>query len=62
MMQTVTVSQTTCEALAVQYLGDASQFVRIMSQNNLIDPDITDLVTLTIPDVDPTQTGGVLPQ
>ncbi len=62
MMKQITVSQTTCEALAVLYLGDASQFVRIMAQNGLIDPDVTDLVTLTIPDVDPSQTGGVLPQ
>ena len=61
-MRQVTVSQTTCEALAAQYLGDASQFVRIMSQNGLVDPDIGELVTLVLPDLDPSQTGGVPPQ
>lgn len=63
-MQTVTVNGGNCYQLASQYLGDASQFIRIMIQNNLTDPFIAgpEPTTLVIPDVDPTATGGVLPQ
>jgi len=63
-MQQVTVNGGNCYQLAAQYLGDASQFLRVMIQNGLTDPFISGPkpVTLTIPDVDASQTGGVPPQ
>ena len=61
-MRQVTVSQTTCEELAAEYLGDATQAIRIMRQNGLLDPDIIGVVTLVIPDTDPTKTGGLPPR
>ena len=57
-MQTIQVTGGNCYQLAAQYLGDATQFVRIMQQNDLDDPQLQGLVVLTIPDVDPTQSGG----
>jgi len=47
-----------CFALAAQYLQDATQFIRIMAINDLTDPQLQGLVTLVIPDVDLSQTGG----
>ncbi len=59
-MQTITVTGTDCFHLAAKYLGDATQFIRIMTQNNLTDPFISGApVQLVIPDPDLTQTGGV---
>lgn len=63
-MQTITVNGGNLYQLAAQYLGDASQWIRIAIQNGLSDPflNVTAPVTLTIPDVDPQATGGVPPQ
>ena len=62
-MKTITVSGGNCYALAAQYLGDATQAIRIMIQNGLTDPMLpAGLTTLVIPDVDASQTGGVPPQ
>ena len=58
-MQTVTVIGGNLFALAAQYLGDASQATRIAQQNSLTDFFLSGRVTLIIPDVDPTATGGV---
>lgn len=58
-MQTITVTNTDCFQLAAQYLNDATQFIRIMQENGLTDPQIVGPLTITIPDIDPTQTGGV---
>jgi hypothetical protein len=43
----------------VQYLGDATQRWRIMLQNELTDPIIGPVTTLTIPDVNPALTGSL---
>jgi len=60
MPQPITVAGTDCYKLAAQYLGDATQFIRIMQMNNLSDPVIYNTpVTIIIPDPDLTQTGGV---
>ena len=60
MTKTVAVTGTDCFALAAKYLGDASQFYRIMQQNSLTDPDITGAPQeIIIPDVNTTSTGGV---
>ena len=61
-MQTIQVNGGNCYQLAAQYLNDASQFIRIMQQNGLSDPFIAtsgEPITLTIPDLDPNETGGV---
>ena len=58
-MQIVTVSNTTLDAVAAQYMGDASQWIRIAVQNGLTDPDIAGIVTLQIPISDTKQSGGV---
>lgn len=59
MMQTVTVVGGNLYAMAAQYLGDATQWIRIAQQNGLTDPQIQGIATLTIPDVNPLATGGV---
>jgi hypothetical protein len=58
-MQTITVTGGNCYRLAAIYLQDATQFIRIMQQNGLSDPQLYGLVTLTIPDVNPALTGGI---
>jgi hypothetical protein len=56
----VVVMGTDLFSVAAQYLGDATQWVRIAQQNgNLQDPFISQMTTLTIPDVDLSQTGGI---
>ncbi len=45
--------------IALQHLGDATQWNRIAALNGLKDPVLTGLVTLKIPDVDKTAGGGV---
>ncbi len=57
-MQTITVAGGNLFAIAAQYLGDATQWIRIAQQNGLADPMLSGLVTLTIPDVNPNATGG----
>jgi len=61
-MQTVTVVGGDLFRLAAQYLGDATQAVRIAQQNGIVDFFLTGRTTLVIPDVDPTVAGGVPPQ
>lgn len=60
MTKPITVTGTDCFALAAKYLGDATQFTRIMRQNNLTDPVISgDPVKIIIPDVATTSTDGI---
>ena len=62
-MRTITISGGNCYQLAAQYLNDATQFIRIMIENDLTDPMLPNTaMTLVIPDIDATQTGGVPPQ
>jgi nucleoid-associated protein YgaU len=46
--------------LALQYLGDGTQWNRIAQANNLLDPVIVGTVTLQIPSVNPNAGGGIL--
>ncbi len=62
MTQTVTVTGGDLFHVAALYLGDATQWWRIAQANSLTDPQLQGLVTLTIPDIDPSQTGGLPPQ
>ena len=61
-MQTVTVTGGNLFALAAQLLGDATQWIRIAALNNLSDPFLTGVITLVIPDQDPTAGGGIAAQ
>jgi hypothetical protein len=56
----VMVTGTDCFILAAQYLGDATEFYRIMVQNDLTDPVISGPpVSLVIPDVETDLTDGI---
>lgn len=63
-MQTVTVNGGNLYQLAAQYLGDATQWIRIAVQNGLSDPflSVSAPISLIIPDADPQATGGIPPQ
>lgn len=55
----ITVTGGNLFALAAQQLGDATQAVRIAQLNDLSDFFIAGTVTLLLPEIDATQTGGV---
>jgi hypothetical protein len=66
-MKQIKVAGGDCYHLALQYLGDATQFNRIIQANPNnppggapMDPVLTGLVTLNVPAVNPQLTGGVL--
>ena len=58
-MKTITVAGGNLYQLALEHLGDATQWNRIAQANGLIDPVINGVVTLKIPQKDASQTGGV---
>jgi nucleoid-associated protein YgaU len=58
-MQTITVAGGNLYRLALQYLGDSTQWNRIAQLNSLIDPMLTGIVMLQIPSVDPSAGGGI---
>jgi nucleoid-associated protein YgaU len=58
-MREVTVAGGNLFQVASVYLGDATQWVRIAAANNILDPFLQGLVTLSIPDVDPSAGGGI---
>jgi nucleoid-associated protein YgaU len=58
-MRTITVAGGNLYQIALQYLGDATQWNRIAQANDIIDPQLTGLTTLQIPSVDPNAGGGV---
>lgn len=57
-MQTVTVTNGNLFQLAAKYLGDATQWIRIAQVNGYTDPQLVGTVTVTLPTVDLTATGG----
>ena len=57
-MNTTTVVGGDLFRLALQYLGDATQWNRIAALNGLDDPVLIGLVTLQLPVVDKTAGGG----
>lgn len=61
-MQTLTTAGGTLFHIAAAQLSDATQWIRIAQLNNLSDPILTGVVTLLIPDPDPTAGGGVAGQ
>ena len=58
-MQVIMVTGGNLFQLAAQYLGDATQWVRIAQLNDISDPWLSGLMTLTLPDTDPSAGGGV---
>ena len=58
-MRTIVVAGTNLFALAAQELGDATQWYRIASLNNVTDPLIFGLTTLVLPGLDASATGGL---
>ena len=60
-LRTITVVGGNLWKIAAAELGDASQASRIAVLNGLTDPMLTGQVTLTLPPVDSSQTGGLPP-
>jgi hypothetical protein len=58
----ITVAGGNLFQIAAAELGDATQWIRIAQLNNIMDPMLVGLVTLTIPDIDQSAGGGVAPQ
>ena len=61
-MQTITVTGGNLFQIAATELSDATQWIRIAQLNNISDPMLIGVVTLTIPDIDQGAGGGIAPQ
>ncbi len=61
-MRSLTTAGGNLFAIAASELGDATQWIRIAQLNQLSDPMLTGLVTLTLPDPDPNAGGGIANQ
>ena len=61
-MQTIQVAGGNLFRIAMTYLGDATQWIRIAQLNDISDPMLSGTVTLRIPDVDPSAGGGIAAQ
>lgn len=55
----ITVAGGNLFAIAAQYLGDATQWIRIAQLNEIADPVLVGVTTLAIPPADPNAGGGV---
>ncbi len=62
MMQTIQVAGGNLFRIAMVYLGDATQWVRIAQLNDISDPMLSGTVTLQIPDQNPNAGGGIAAQ
>ena len=60
-MRSILVTGSNLFAIALQELGDATQWYRIATLNNISDPMLYGLKSLTIPDIDTTAGGGLPP-
>ena len=61
-MSSITVAGGNLFAIAARQLDDATQWIRIAKANDLTDPMLVGVVTLNIPPVDPSATGGIAQQ
>ncbi len=61
-MRTSITAGGTLFHIAARELGDATQWIRIAQLNNLSDPLLRGVVTLTLPDRDPNAGGGIASQ
>lgn len=58
-VRTITVTGGNLWQIAAEQLGDATQASRIAVLNGITDPFLTGQVTLTLPPVDSSATGGL---
>jgi nucleoid-associated protein YgaU len=58
-MQVIMVTGGNLFQIAAQYLGDATQWVRIAQLNDISDPWLSGLVTLNLPEIDASAGGGI---
>lgn len=61
-MKTITVVGGNLYQIAANELGDATQWIRIAQLNGVLDPMLSGVVTLLIPDIDLNAGGGVATQ
>ncbi len=61
-MSTLTTAGGNLFRIAAEQLGDATQLIRIAQLNDISDPMLTGLVTLTLPDQDQAAGGGIANQ
>lgn len=61
-MKTITVAGDNLFRIAAAQLADATQWIRVAELNDLSDPMLIGVVTLLIPDVDPSAGGGIVAQ
>jgi hypothetical protein len=61
-MQSIQVAGGNLFRIAMTYLGDATQWVRIAQLNGISDPMLSGTMTLRIPDKNPSAGGGVAAQ
>ena len=61
-MRTVIVTGGSLFQVAAEYLGDATQWIRIAQLNALTDPMLQGLVALRLPETDATAGGGIVQQ
>ena len=61
-MTTIAVTGGSLFQVALEYLGDATQWIRIAQLNGLADPMLHGLVVLRLPEVDATAGGGIVQQ
>ncbi|MDE2197914.1 MAG: hypothetical protein KGJ41_02740 [Rhodospirillales bacterium] len=61
-MRSMTVAGGNLFRIAEEQHGDATQWIRIAQLNGLSDPMLEGVVTLMIPDVDPSAGGGIVVQ
>ena len=61
-MRTIQVAGGNLYRIAMDYLGDATQWIRIAQLNGIDDPMLSGTVTLTVPARDPNAGGGVAAQ
>jgi hypothetical protein len=61
-VHTITITGGNLFQIAASELGDATQWIRIAQLNNITDPMLIGVVTLTLPDIDQNAGGGIAPQ
>jgi hypothetical protein len=61
-MKTITAAGGNLFRIAAEQLGDATQWVRIAQINNIEDPMLSGVVTLILPDPNPSSGGGIASQ
>ncbi len=61
-MRTLITASGTLFHIAARELGDATQWIRIAQLNDISDPQLRGVVSLTLPDRDPNAGGGIATQ